>query len=290
MSTLPDAFRGLSCQAIAFVRSPYGRRMDVAHQPSLVAGSQTQAAADATIAFVADFPAAAYCDLAGFERIWLVFAFHRSEGWNAQVRPPRGGGKRGVLATRSPYRPNAIGLLAVELLAVDPVVLRVRGLDLLDGTPFFEIRPYVPYAAAFPQARAGWIDAIGAAQGRDSALGPRTPGARVDAIGGSWTTAAGGTAAADVDLARLGHAIGLVAGLLQGGDHLAGGELRGHLDLSRGVVAGDFRVGVKGAQDGRDGAGVSGRIFHLEQHQYRLRSMAAHPPATDDAHASTHPP
>src|SRR6185437_11868823 len=88
--------------------------------------------------------------LAGFERIWLLFVFHRSEGWKPLVRPPRGGGKRGVLATRSPHRPNAIGLSAVELVAVEERALRVRGVDLLDGTPILDIKPYVPYADAFP--------------------------------------------------------------------------------------------------------------------------------------------
>ncbi|MEO5830061.1 MAG: tRNA (N6-threonylcarbamoyladenosine(37)-N6)-methyltransferase TrmO [Rhodanobacter sp.] len=175
MNTLPDTSSALSCQPIAFVRSPYARRIDAPHQSTVVAGTETLAAAVATIAFVAGFPAAAYRDLAGFERIWLIFAFHRSEGWKAEVRPPRGGGKRSVLATRSPHRPNAIGLSAVELVAVGDGVLQVRGVDLLDGTPILDIKPYVPYADAFPGSRAGWIDAIDASQGQHSAPGPRKP-------------------------------------------------------------------------------------------------------------------
>ena len=175
MSLLHDTSSALSCQPIAFVRSPYARRIDAPHQSTVVAGTETLAAAEATIEFVADLPATAYRDLAGFERIWLLFAFHRSEGWKAEVRPPRGGGKRSVLATRSPHRPNAIGLSAVELVAVGEGVLQVRGVDLLDGTPILDIKPYVPYADAFPHARAGWIDGIDAAQGRHSAPGPRKP-------------------------------------------------------------------------------------------------------------------
>ena len=104
-----------------------------------------------------------------------MFVFHRSQGWTAQVKPPRGGGKRGVLATRSPHRPNAIGLSSVELVAVEADGLRVRGVDLLDGTPVLDIKPYVPYADAFPAAAAGWIDALDAAQGRHSAPGPKRP-------------------------------------------------------------------------------------------------------------------
>jgi len=160
---------------IAHVRSPYARRIDAPHQSTVVTGTETGAEAEARIEFVDGLPAEAFADLAGFERIWLLFVFHRSEGWKPQVRPPRGGGKRGVLATRSPHRPNAIGLSAVELVAVEERALRVRGVDLLDGTPILDIKPYVPYADAFPAARAGWIDAIDAAQGRHSAPGPKRP-------------------------------------------------------------------------------------------------------------------
>ena len=163
------------CQPIAFVRSPYARRIDAPHQSTVVAGTETRVAAEASIDFVAGFPAAAFRDLAGFERIWLIFVFHRSEGWKAEVRPPRGGGKRSVLATRSPHRPNPIGLSAVELVEVGEQSLRVRGMDLLDGTPILDIKPYVPYADAFADARAGWIDQIDASQGRHSAPGPRKP-------------------------------------------------------------------------------------------------------------------
>ncbi len=175
MSAMHDTPIAFSCQPIAFVRSPYARRIDAPHQSTVIAGTETEAAAEATIEFVEGFPAAAFRDLAGFERVWLVFVFHRSEGWKAEVRPPRGGGKRSVLATRSPHRPNAIGLSAVELVEVGAHALRVRGVDLLDGTPILDIKPYVPYADAFPDSRAGWIDAIDATQGRHSAPGPRKP-------------------------------------------------------------------------------------------------------------------
>ena len=164
-----------SCQPIAFARSPYARRIDAPHQSTVVAGTETETAAEARIEFVPGLPAATFRDLAGFDRIWLIFVFHRSEGWKAEVRPPRGGGKRSVLATRSPHRPNPIGLSAVELIEVGEQWLRVRGMDLLDGTPILDIKPYVPYADAFADARAGWIDQIDASQGRHSAPGPRKP-------------------------------------------------------------------------------------------------------------------
>ncbi len=158
---------------IAYVHSPYRKRIDAPHQSTVVQGTESGDAEIATIEFVADIPHVAFRDLEGFERIWLVYVFHRSDGWKAEVRPPRGGGKRSVLATRSPHRPNAIGLSAVNLIAVEPKLLRVRGIDLLDGTPILDIKPYVPYADAFPSSLAGWIDAIDASQGRQSAPGPR---------------------------------------------------------------------------------------------------------------------
>lgn len=160
---------------IAHVRSPYAHRIDAPHQPTVVAGTRSGQVEAGCIEFVPGIPDEAFGDLAGFDRIWLVFAFHRSEGWTPRVRPPRGGGRRGVLATRAPHRPNPIGLSCVQLDAIDGRVLHVRGLDLLDGTPVLDIKPYVPYADAFPEARAGWIDAIDLSQGVQSAPGPRRP-------------------------------------------------------------------------------------------------------------------
>ena len=162
-------------QPIAYARSPYARRIDAPHQATVVAGTETGVEAEARIEFAAGVPAEAWRDLAGFQRIWLIFVFDRSSGWKAQVKPPRGGPKRGVLATRAPHRPNPIGLSAVELIAVEETCLRVRGMDLLDGTPILDIKPYVPYADAFPDSAAGWIDAIDASQGIQSAPGPRRP-------------------------------------------------------------------------------------------------------------------
>ena len=104
----------------------------------------------------------------GFDRLWLIWHFSaaRQEGWTATVRPPRLGGniRMGVFATRSPFRPNPIGLSCVELLEVlqdhRGPVLRVAGADLMDGTPIFDIKPYLPYADAFPDARGGFTDAV----------------------------------------------------------------------------------------------------------------------------------
>ena len=107
--------------------------------------------------------------LEGFSHIWLIWQFDRAvrENWSPTVRPPRLGGNQrmGVFATRSPFRPNAIGLSSVRLEEVeqDPTlgpVLHVLGADLVDGTPIFDIKPYLPYTDAHPEAKGGWTDEL----------------------------------------------------------------------------------------------------------------------------------
>ena len=107
-------------------------------------------------------------EIEGFSHLWLLFDFslaHR-EGFTPTVRPPRLGGNRhvGVFASRSPFRPNPVGLSSVELVAVeqsaDGPVLIVSGVDLLDGTPIFDIKPYLPTADAHPEARGGYADEV----------------------------------------------------------------------------------------------------------------------------------
>ena len=99
-------------------------------------------------------------DLAGFERIWVVFVFDKARNWKPKVMPPRGEAKRGLFATRSPHRPNPIGMSCVELLGIKGRVLEIGDHDLLDGTPVLDIKPYVPYADAFPAASAGWLGEV----------------------------------------------------------------------------------------------------------------------------------
>lgn len=106
----------------------------------------------------------------GFSRLWIIWQFSEAvrQGWSPTVRPPRLGGNTrvGVFATRSPFRPNNLGLSCVTLLDVEQTaewgtVLHVGGADLMDGTPIFDIKPYIPYADAFPDARGGFTDAAG---------------------------------------------------------------------------------------------------------------------------------
>ena len=100
-------------------------------------------------------------DLDGFERIWVIFQFHENEGWRPTTRPPvppKGRDRVGTFASRSPYRPNPIGLSCVRLLKIDGLTLYVDEADLLEGTPVLDIKPYIPMADAFPQAKAGWVE------------------------------------------------------------------------------------------------------------------------------------
>jgi tRNA (adenine37-N6)-methyltransferase len=99
-------------------------------------------------------------DIESWKRLWIVFVFHRAGGWRPKVLPPRSTKRRGVLATRSPHRPNAIGLSAVRLVGVEGLTLRIRDVDILDGSPVLDIKPYVPYADAFPDAGSGWLEPV----------------------------------------------------------------------------------------------------------------------------------
>lgn len=99
-------------------------------------------------------------DLEGFDRIFVIYRFHRNDSWKPKVMPPRGDKKRGVFATRSPHRPNFLGLSCLELGSIDGLTLHVMNHDLLDGTPIFDIKPYIPYADSFPEAKQGWLDEL----------------------------------------------------------------------------------------------------------------------------------
>lgn len=104
----------------------------------------------------------------GYSHLWLIWNFSEAEreGWSPTVRPPRLGGNRrmGVFATRSPYRPNPIGLSSVRLLSVEDSpegkVLMVDGADLLDGTPIYDIKPYLAYTDSHPEAKGGFADGV----------------------------------------------------------------------------------------------------------------------------------
>ena len=111
----------------------------------------------------------AFRGLDGFSHIWLIWGFsaNRNDDWQPTVRPPRLGGndRMGVFATRSPYRPNPLGLSCVavdriDLDAEDGPVIYVRGADLMDGTPIYDIKPYIRYADSYPESICGYVDCL----------------------------------------------------------------------------------------------------------------------------------
>lgn len=144
---------------VGVVHSCFREKFGIPRQPGLVP------AAEATIELLppANQPETVR-GLAGFSHLWVVFVFHAcpEDSWHPTVRPPRLGGNErvGVFASRSPFRPNRIGLSLVRLDEVvadaDGVRLRVSGADLLDGTPVLDVKPYIPYAEAVPDAQAGF--------------------------------------------------------------------------------------------------------------------------------------
>ena len=98
-------------------------------------------------------------DLDGFERIWVLYAFHRTEFRGLQVVPYRDTIPHGIFATRAPARPNPIGMSCVRLLGIRGHRLEIGEVDILDGTPILDIKPYIPEYDAYPAARAGWVEA-----------------------------------------------------------------------------------------------------------------------------------
>jgi tRNA-Thr(GGU) m(6)t(6)A37 methyltransferase TsaA len=167
-----------SMDPIAVARTPYKERYGTPHQATTTRGTREGVALEGTIELNPTIPIEALRGLEGFERLWVIYVFHMNEGWSAMVRPPRGPRiKRGVFATRSPHRPCPIGLSAVELIRVEGRSVHVRGLDLLDGTPVLDLKPYIPYADAFPRSRAGWVDEVDALEREAAAhAGPAAVG------------------------------------------------------------------------------------------------------------------
>lgn len=147
-------------QIIGHVHTCYGEKFGVPRQPGLVDDAWGE------LVFTPEFRNAdALRGLEGFSHVWLVFIFHQAvqKNWKPTVRPPRLGGNErvGVFASRSPFRPNPIGLSAVRLDSIDtnhpegPVV-KLRGVDLVDGTPVLDIKPYITYADSLPDAVSGF--------------------------------------------------------------------------------------------------------------------------------------
>ncbi|WP_438481703.1 tRNA (N6-threonylcarbamoyladenosine(37)-N6)-methyltransferase TrmO [Oleiharenicola lentus] len=148
----------LTLHPIGFIRTHQQVKFQARHQPEETSGERN------VLELVAGQNyEQALQDLAGFDRVWLIWWFHRNATWRPLVLPPRGPAqRRGVFATRSPHRPNFLGMTPVQLLAVEKRRLILGPCDLVEGTPVFDIKPYVPAYDSFPESRAGWIEEVDA--------------------------------------------------------------------------------------------------------------------------------
>ena len=155
----------VNIQVIARMRSDFATKFGIPRQSGLVEELRS------TIVFEPEFRNPdALRGIEDFSHLWIIWQFSEAvrSGWSPTVRPPRLGGntRMGVFATRSPFRPNNLGLSSVRLLGVEHTethgtVLHVGGADLMDGTPIFDIKPYIPYGDCHPDATGGFTDTAG---------------------------------------------------------------------------------------------------------------------------------
>ncbi len=151
-------------QIIGYIHTDFSEKFGIPRQSGLVEELT------ATITFLPEYrQPEAFRGLASFSHIWLLWQFHKAERehWSATVKPPKLGGntRMGVFATRSPFRPNHIGLSSVKLDFIEYTrdagpVLHVSGADLLDGTPIYDIKPYLAYTDSHPKATGGWTNRV----------------------------------------------------------------------------------------------------------------------------------
>lgn len=151
-------------KVIARIRSDFPTKFGIPHQSGRIEKLKAQ------IIFEPEYRVAeAFRGIEEYTYIWLIWEFSQcvGEGWSPTVRPPRLGGnlRKGVFATRAPYRPNPIGLSSVKLEKVEfspelGPVLHVSGADLMDGTPIYDIKPYLPYVDSHPEVKGGFTDRI----------------------------------------------------------------------------------------------------------------------------------
>jgi tRNA-Thr(GGU) m(6)t(6)A37 methyltransferase TsaA len=159
LSDTTNEVQSYKFDAIGIIESPYREKFAIPRQPNLVS------AAKGKVVLIGEANNHELVrDIEQFSHLWLLFVFHgtQAQGWKPLVRPPRLGGnkKTGVLTTRSTFRPNPIGMSVVKLDKVTTenkhTILHISGLDLLDGTPIVDIKPYVPYSDAINNADAGF--------------------------------------------------------------------------------------------------------------------------------------
>lgn len=141
----------ITFEPIGVVRSPFHRQEGTPVQPAYAAGARGALELHPSYA-------PALRDLDGFERIWILYAFDRAGPYRPVVVPYLDHAQRGLFATRAPSRPNPIGISVLKLISVAGSRVEVEGVDVLDGTPLLDLKPYVPEFDAFSPSRAGWLD------------------------------------------------------------------------------------------------------------------------------------
>ncbi|MEN6442176.1 MAG: tRNA (N6-threonylcarbamoyladenosine(37)-N6)-methyltransferase TrmO [Methanoregula sp.] len=148
---IPDLYQFVP---IGIIHSPFSEPAGMPIQPAGASGVQGRIVLDPEFQD-------GLKDLTGFSRIILIYIFHRSNGYNLNIMPFLDTVQHGVFATRAPRRPNAIGISIVRLVAIHGCELIIEDVDILDGTPLLDIKPYVPAFDAYPEEKAGWFDNSG---------------------------------------------------------------------------------------------------------------------------------
>lgn len=152
MSPQPDPLPELTCRPIGFVRSGKHLKHAARHQPDETIEERNRI----ELVRVPGYEEALH-DLAGFDRVWLIWWFHLNTRWRSKILPPFGPDNRlGLFSTRSPHRPNPIGITPVRLYSVKKLTLEIGPCDLVDGTPILDIKPYLPPYDSFPDSATGW--------------------------------------------------------------------------------------------------------------------------------------
>jgi tRNA-Thr(GGU) m(6)t(6)A37 methyltransferase TsaA len=170
LANMENSTSDLTLEPIGFVLSARETKVEAARQPRAAAGEAAR---------IELLPGHHYEhaleDLERWELIWVIFWFHLNSGWRPKVLPPRSTtGRKGVFATRSPHRPNPLGMSVVRLERVEGLVLHIRDSDMLDGTPVLDLKPYVAYTDSHPGAGAGWLEDAARAGGAGGGIGAGT--------------------------------------------------------------------------------------------------------------------
>jgi tRNA-Thr(GGU) m(6)t(6)A37 methyltransferase TsaA len=170
LANMENSTSDLTLEPIGFVRSARETKVEAARQPRAAAGEAAR---------IELLPGHHYEhaleDLERWELIWVIFWFHLNSGWRPKVLPPRSTTcRKGVFATRSPHRPNPLGMSVVRLERVEGLVLHIRDSDMLDGTPVLDLKPYVAYTDSHPGAGAGWLEDAARAGGAGGGIGAGT--------------------------------------------------------------------------------------------------------------------